>query len=710
MLDYKRISRGFWNYALYPADINIDKLITQSGKNKDYYQSIYNYKEEHYLRYVDNLEKACQKFGIKFDNKDLLGTHARVYNPLKTLADKGDKEAQELKQSISVAGTENITTNKLVFDFDSKQIELSQKDTVELCNRILESGIDESCLQICFSGNKGFSVEIDTTQEFSRKHFEMFVDEYSKGLKTFDPKIKDEQRLFRIPLTKHNSSGLYKIPLSFEQLNQYTSDDFKQWASPQSVASSKKTFYELMNSWNYVDHIIDVTKNIKIENQHTGSSLEEFLQEDKHAGFVGTLDLAKKPHWLSATKYALQEGFFMPGERNQAFMILAATYRGNGFSKDIAFNVLKGVAELQHKRTGQEIYSDKEIQHNIIGCVYGDKWKGGTYSEGETDLLKKTTQRFNLVEEGPKTERKLYSVTESLTRFQEYAKNFSKNRIKTGLKSLDDNLVLTSGMTCGLLGAPGGGKTTFSNLFMKYTSQNGEKVLFESLDMSENFIIARYIQNYVDYDFEQIMNMLETGKMTSDLIEAMDKVTEEYANVSINFKTSTNIEDIEKDIIKHKEMFGEVPRLVVIDYLEKIRGPYTDSNANTAYIASRLTDLAKEYNTFILLLLQPQKHAGDPSHPLLSMRKVKGASTIEQDCRVILTMWRPGFDPTTMEYDRFASIAVVKNNMGRLGQYDFSWDGLNGTLRQLTEEEEYQLQQLIDRIEQERSEEETNGW
>ena len=42
MLEYKRISRGFWNYALYPADTDIDKLIAKNGSEKDYYYSIYN--------------------------------------------------------------------------------------------------------------------------------------------------------------------------------------------------------------------------------------------------------------------------------------------------------------------------------------------------------------------------------------------------------------------------------------------------------------------------------------------------------------------------------------------------------------------------------------------------------------------------------------------------------------------------------------------
>lgn len=698
MLEYKRISKGFWNYALYPIDTDLDALIKKNGSENDYYYSIYNYNQSHYDKFTTNLKQVCTELKIPYKENDLINVVAQVYKAIRPF-DK--KNADEIKGRFSVSGTEDVITNKIVFDFDDKDVSLSQKDTILACERLMKHGVEEEALQISFSGNKGFSVEIDTNQDFSRAEFESLIYKFAGDLKTFDDKIKDEQRLFRIPLTRHNSSGLYKIPLRYDELLNYSVDDIKQEAHPLFVKQNRSKFFDVMNEWKFTEATFQPT----IIPETSKETIDLILGDG--------LDLSHKPNWMSHSKYALQEGYFVEGERNTAFMILAATYRANGFNDTMAYGMLQAVAQAQAQRNNSDPFPEDELKRNIVDYVYSERWKGGTYSERETKLLQTIKERLGIKEESDEDRiRQLYTVSESLNRFQEYAQNFSKNRVKLGLPQLDDNLVLTTGMTIGILGSPGSGKTTLSNYFMKYTSKNNERILFESLDMSENFIMARFLQNYVDMDFEQIMTSLENNTMSKELMDAMDSVSHDYQNVSMNFKSGTNVEDIENDLKKHNDLYGSYPRLVVIDYLEKLRGPYSDSNANTSYIISRLTDLAKEYNTCIIILLQPQKNAGDPRYPLLSMRKVKGASTIEQDCRVILTLWRPGFNPKTMEDDKYMSIAVVKNNMGRLGQYDFAWDGLSGHLRDLSEDERYALQDLSTRLEEERASEQEsfNGY
>jgi replicative DNA helicase len=137
----------------------------------------------------------------------------------------------------------------------------------------------------------------------------------------------------------------------------------------------------------------------------------------------------------------------------------------------------------------------------------------------------------------------------------------------------------------------------------------------------------------------------------------------------------------------------------------------TDATAKSGYVACRLADLAREHEVCILMLLQPQKSAGDAREPLRSMRKIKGASIIEQDCRVILTLWRPGFKTETTEDDRYAVLGVVKNNMGSIGEFPFNWDGPRGVVTELSQTEKEQYKALVARIEEEkRQQEERNGF
>jgi hypothetical protein len=54
-------------------------------------------------------------------------------------------------------------------------------------------------------------------------------------------------------------------------------------------------------------------------------------------------------------------------------------------------------------------------------------------------------------------------------------------------------------------------------------------------------------------------------------------------------------------------------------------------------------------------------------------------------------MHRPGFDPKNPADDNFITLTVVKNRMGTLGTFDYHWEGVRGTIRELTSEESQTL-------------------
>jgi hypothetical protein len=147
-------------------------------------------------------------------------------------------------------------------------------------------------------------------------------------------------------------------------------------------------------------------------------------------------------------------------------------------------------------------------------------------------------------------------------------------------------------------------------------------------------------------------------------------------------------------IFEHEERTGRKVKLVVVDYLECIPCKHSDPTAASGYNANALKDMSTECDVCTLLLLQTQKSSGDVSEPLLSMRKVKGASVIEQACSVILSIWREGFSPETFENDITMSFAAVKSRLGPLFQADFGWDGLTGSVYELGESEKEDLAEL----------------
>lgn len=634
-MKYKVISRGLKERQLVPVHYDINNFIGKDAES-DYYESIYQYNEEHKK---------------KFDSTG------------------------------SVAGITGLTTTKLVFDFDSsKDIEYSRKDAVELVSRLVHSGLSSDQLQISFSGAKGFHIEINTTEEFTRKQFENTVKNLAEGLETFDPKIVDENRIFRVALTKHPKTKAYKIPLTIDQLASMPIDAI------QSMAKKADD-----NTWNSFNTLLDLT-NHQVELPSSIKSFKNLSEKEKklvdeNLSLDDKPNMQNKPKHLSAARYALQQGFFEAGERHEAYMILAATYRALGYDKEIAYNMLKATNRLQAKRTGQEAFSTDEMWLSVIGSVFSPTWKGATYSDKENSLLIKTITKYKLQSETSK-ETKISMIDDVSSRFTTFAENIDKNRVLTGIPSIDEDVVLTTGMLVGWLGAPSSGKTSHVLNIVEHNALNGNHCFFGSHDMYDSLLYTRLLQKYANYDMMTILDMMKKRNPTKELRNAFETVKNNFANVGFNFQSGPTVEDIGRSIDEYQDKNGHKLRLVVIDYLEKVTGQYSDATANSGYNAARLADLAKDKEVCLILLLQPQKSAGDPSDPLLSYRKIKGASVIEQDARVIFTNWRPGFDPNNDNVnDNYATIAVVKNNMGPVGKYEFAWDGISGRIREMTMDE-----------------------
>jgi len=161
---YIAIAETIKGRKLIPKTENLWNHIKNPDK-KDYYTSLYDYTEDHYTLW---------------------------------------------KKNGSLAGFVGVKTNKLFFDLDSKQDNgLSAKDdAIKLVTKLLENGIQESAIDICFSGNKGFALEIETEDEFSPEELKNFTSRFCEGISTYDSVIYDSQRIIRVAGTVNLASGL----------------------------------------------------------------------------------------------------------------------------------------------------------------------------------------------------------------------------------------------------------------------------------------------------------------------------------------------------------------------------------------------------------------------------------------------------------------------------------------------------------------------
>jgi replicative DNA helicase len=665
---YHRLADGLNSIGkLIPENANVYDFI---NKDKDYYLSIYKYNEEH------------KKIAEEIIDAE------RV--------DKKTKEVIKYKRARGIEGIEDVVTDIIGFDFDDKQnLDNAKEDTITVIGRLLDLNIDVEDINVSFSGNKGFSVVIKHDKELTPTQHRFIAESIAGDLKTFDTTLYNASRIFRVDGTKHNSTGLYKAQIDPDELLEMSAEDIK-------AKAKNKTVLKQFKKITLPESIFNLKPKEKV--------VEKTKEEQKHI-----IDFSKKPYYLTDLKYALHKGFIPPSDGNEGMMILCSTYKHVGFDMVDAYHMLKGVNEKRAEIYNIPKRDNNSIWKEVVEVIYNPSWKGGTYSVENSKLLQETAKKFGVTENS-----KLESFDSIKESFFQFADNINENVIKTGIKSLDETLLITTGMMVGVLGAPSAGKTSLVTAILEKSAMDGMKPLFHSLDMTKHLMMMRLIQRQSGVNTQDRLRRKIEGDPNYDkdytlredsaILEAVEKLGKIYRNVEFNFTRGTTIESLEEDIKMNKAKNGDKFKLVVVDYLEKVRGPYSDATANSGFVASRMSDLASTYDVCIILLLQPQKSAGDPSEELLSMRKVKGASVIEQDCRVILTMWRPGFDPRDGSRDKYASIAIVKNNMGEVKTLDYRWDGLKGNLNELTKLEREALNSLREDLKNKKAEENSNGW
>ncbi len=620
---------------------------------------------------LDELKK------MKLDsNQDYYTSIFKYNNTHKELAEK----------SGSVAGITDVTTDTLVWDFDSKtNLEQCRQDVLTLAATLVQNyKVDENSLQCYFSSNKGFHVVLKLDTTITPAEFKQAVTKLGGNLETFDPVVSDPARILRLPNTKNPKSGLYKIPLHIADIDTNSIEEIKELAKkPKDPEFDFKP--------------VSLPKEIFILPK----------KAEKKVTLDSDFDFSATPRGWKTYKWALAQGHFEAGERHMAMMIVAATCRGLGYDRTATYHLCKSAIEKQAARTGEDKFPKEELYESIIESVFGENWDGGQFGV-DHPLIQKICKRLNIDIE--KEDIPCMPLDTLIYQFTDYATNFEQNIIKIGIPELDENIIYSTSTLNGVLGQPGSGKTTWIMTFLRNVSLRNIPSMFLSCDMGPPLVYAKMVQKATGCAFKDALNLYRTNKAESDKISELIKT--EYKNIAFNFRSGVTVDQIKTLIETQAERTGQMPKLLAIDYLECLGGPYADPTANAGYIANQLKDLATELKLCIVLLLQTQKHSTpDISDPLLSMKQIKGASIIEQACSTVLTLWREGYNPNHIPDDKYISFAVVKNRFGSQWRGDFHWSPVRGEIRSLTEEERDELWEFKKRKKEEKdsSKEEGSG-
>lgn len=590
-----------------------------------------------------------------------------------------EKHKEFFEKNNTISGIVDTTTDQVLWDFDCEgNFDIVKKDTLTLVERLENHGIDKNDIDIYFSGNKGTHVAIYLDKEITPEEFKNISLYFAHDLESYDSVITNPARLIRAENTKHPKSKLYKVQLDFETFVNSSENEIREYAK--SVKNISPKYNVELPDVKYIPEIQTNVSNIEVT-----SDLD--------------LDYGEKPKWLSYWKYALLHGYFPTGCRSNALMILAATYRGQGLPETVTYHAVKGAAELQAKRFGEDKFPKDEIYQNIIKQVYAPTWNRGTYAEDNFPLqLKKYLTDLGVPrkEETTAKEQQIELVKDGFSEFAKYAEDIDKYTMKFGIRHLDDKLKVRKGHLIGVLAGPGVGKTSMAVSILNNMSKEGTHCYFASLDMFKHNVYQKLIQRHTGLSEDDIFKFF-VDKEEEKIEQFRDVLVNNYENVSFCFKAGQSISELKQSIAIQEEKVGKTVELVVVDYLELILSKYSDATAASAEAVQGLREIANE-GRVVIVLLQPNKLSSKPNEPITSYNAAKGSSAIAQAVTAMLTAHRPGLSSEFPEEDNYFSINCVKNRNGALFSLDFGWKGKTQEIYELEDIERQELTEIRQRV------------
>lgn len=598
-----------------------------------------------------------------------------------------DEQRKFAEEKGSVAGIRNVTTDKLYFDFDSKDnLENARQDALTLATRLMDQNIDPEAIQACFTGQKGFSVEVKLDKRITNEQFKAAVVKLAGDLLSFDYSVMDPPRVVRVNNTKHPKSGNYKIPLKLYDLDELQMKDILSMSSLNTGEEKELTPVNLPESLFHVQK--------KKERSEPTGDLKDALE--------------KIPKGWKPYKWALASGFFESGERHNALMVVAATCRGLGYDKQTAYYICKSAFKRQAERTGSDEFPKDELWENIIdNSVYSEGWEGGQYSPDTNPWLKSYCKRmgFDVVKEEAKVRR----IQDIQDEFKHFVDHIEENTILTGIKSLDKALPITIGMNLGIVGAASSGKTALALEILKNTSKAGVVSVFASLDMHRNRLFEKLLYKTTGLSRGDLYGKIKDGQIE----DITKKIKEDYANVWFYDRSCPSVSNIREYIEEVEQETGQKVKLIMLDYFERVNSDKSEDTAASKDIAGQLQDLVNDFNVAMVTLVQPNKFSlsSGPDKPIKSYTAIKGSSFLYQSFRSIISIWRPFFTPDTAADDKYLQMAILKNDLGEIGTFNFAWNGKKGEIREMTEEEQSDMEyKLSQKAAQEAGEKKNDGW
>ncbi len=270
-----------------------------------------------------------------------------------------------------------------------------------------------------------------------------------------------------------------------------------------------------------------------------------------------------------------------------------------------------------------------------------------------------------------------FSIIEKL-----YERKENITGLPTGFVDIDDKLDgLHPADLVIIAGRPSMGKTAFAMNIAAYAAIEKQKTVgIFSLEMSKEQLVIRMLGSEARVDAHK----LRTGKLHDRDWAPLSHAAARIADAPIHIDDTAAISALELRAKSRRLKADQGLDLIIVDYLQLMRGDGDSREQEISAISRSLKALAKELNIPVVALSQLNRavetRPGKEKRPMLADLRESGA--IEQDADVVLFVYRDEvYNKCGCEPDReclcgrrgAAEIIIGKQRNGPIGRVDLTF-------------------------------------
>ena len=487
----------------------------------------------------------------------------------------------------SYKGTYAINT--IIYDIDrgKKTGEDARQRALSFYDTLLEQGLEDSQIHIWFSG-RGFHIEIPNLYGFKESinlPYQVKVTIDSHFGKLVD-NIYDKGRLIRVGYTINMKSELYKLPLSWQMLNDMNYQEICEYCQTQKQDYHHTPFN--------LDNVYPIWEDKVLE-------VQEFREDEKD---ISNTNL--NAHVTCVQKMWKSE---KDGERHITLLRMANAWRRMGVQKEGSIKMAE--------------YNIPSLDHNEILKIVDDvyAWEHNGYSCSDT-IMEKYCDPICKFYKNKNYGLEVLNVKELSNKLRDFV-HMDMDTNCFNLKDhypIPNNYRFLPGELAILLGDTKLGKTAWlQSVMVKLTHMN---VLYLSLEVGDWLIFRRFLQAGNGITKQEVNEIYRNYDE-----ERVQQINDRVKHIKV-MTTSPDIDSM-KQIIADNQ-----PQIVCIDTIDAIEVRYNnDPFTKMEKIVNSLKQIATQMDVIFFGISHISKGA---SRDMLTVHSAKGNSAIEQKADKII--------------------------------------------------------------------------